>query len=110
MAGMRVQALQKSEWNGASLTNIRVLHSYSASTMRGGTELSVWREPESPYMRTARFAVPTSPVSIQNFIMKKAALADPPFRATQEGTALNLEAIDESKSQPPKRNFDLVDD
>ena len=53
MSGMRVQPLQKSEWNGACLANIRVLHSYSASTMRGGTELSVWREPESPYMRTA---------------------------------------------------------
>ena len=48
MAGMRVQALQKSEWNGVALTNIRVPHSCAASTMRGGTELSVWREAESP--------------------------------------------------------------
>ena len=107
---MRVAELPlKSDWHGACLPPIRVLHSVLGSAARAGTVLGMPQAGTSPFVLTEPYTPPAHPQCISNFIAVRSKL-QPPFRCSMRGMVTDVQAADVSQQGSEKRLFSIVDE
>jgi len=108
LTNLRVAEVPRTEWNGTSLTRIRVLHSTTSTTLRSGTTLSRMAEPTSPYLTRFTFTIPEAPACIGQFFSLQSKLRAP-FRITLRGIIDDLSEMLLTQQDSKKRTFILVD-
>ena len=107
---MRVAPLPaNSDWNGTSLTTIRVLHSTPPVGSRDGTTVTTAAKATSPYLGTEFDPPPEPPVCITQFVSVRNKLKSP-FRISIRGVVTELSDMQFTQTESEKRTFILVDD
>jgi len=105
---VEIQVIREDDWNGPTLTSMRVLHSISPVKTRVGTNVVLHRNPTSPYLVGSVCAVPTSSVCASVFSAMRGKLVAP-FRATIKGVIAELQSLDYTQQGNEVRYFKLVD-
>ena len=111
LENLRIANVSKSEWNGAILTSLKVVHSVAAVSLhhRNGTEIRLTSTRSSPFLLpAATYSVPESPVAIRHFMHVRSKLTAP-FKATLVGTIMNVGNPELSQGGHMKRTFEIVD-
>ena len=108
LTNLRVAEIRRTEWNGPSLSRMRVLHSTSSTARRPGTALSRTAEPTSPYLTRFTYTIPEAPACISQFLSLQSKLRAP-FRITLRGIIDDLSDMMLTQQDTKKRAFILVD-
>ena len=108
LEGLRVGVIQKNDWHGEVLTNMKVLHSIPKTSGREGTKLTVVAVPSSPFNLLLVFEVPTAPIVITHFQQMGSKMVAP-FRGSFAGVVCDLGPTDITQQGQPKKSFNLVD-
>ena len=108
LTNLRVAEVPRTEWNGPSLSRMRVLHSTSSTARRTGTALSRTAEPTSPYLTQFTYTIPEAPACINQFLSLQSKLRAP-FRITLRGIIDDLTDMMLTQQDSKKRAFILVD-
>ena len=111
MENFRLNGLPRTEWNGDSLTTIRILQGVPNFPERAGTIITKLQSPTSPYLTTEPFTCPNPSVCISSFARLRSCKT--PCRLTLRGTIINVRGRDytQSLTKPEdKREFDIIDD
>ena len=107
---MRVAPLPaNSDWNGASLTTIRVLHSTPPAGSRDGTTVTTAAKATSPYLGADFDPPPEPPVCVTQFMSVRSKLKSL-FRISIRGVVTELSDMQFTQTESEKRTFILVDD
>ena len=109
LVGLRVGDVPKSEWNGPSLTPVRILHSLQDLPGQAGTVLDLPFFPESPFMLSATYTCPPSSHCIKSFGTVRSKLS-PPFRCCLQGIVADVQEASLSQNGNLKKQFHLVDE
>ena len=109
LQNFRIAALPKNDWNGESLTAIKILHSKETLGTKTGSILSVSTTASSPYISSGSFEVPSVPACISNYASVRAKMARAPFRGTFFGTIVEVEDMQETQSGQGKKYFAVAD-
>ena len=108
LTNLRVAELPRTEWNGTSVSRMRVLHSTSPTSRAAGTTLSRTAEPTSPYLTQFTYTIPEAPACINQFLSLQSKLRAP-FRITLRGIIDDLSDMQLTQQDSKKREFNLVD-
>ena len=108
LTNLRVAELPRTEWNGTSVSRMRVLHSTSPTSRAAGTALSRTAEPTSPYLTQFTYTIPEAPAFINQFLSLQSKLRAP-FRITLRGIIDDLSDMQLTQQDSKKREFNLVD-
>lgn len=108
LTNLRVAELSRTEWNGACLSRIRVLHSTPSSTLRSGTSLCRMEVPTFPFVRSSAYTPPEAPACISQFLSLQSRLRAP-IRIPLRGCIDDVSEISLTQQDSKKRTFILVD-
>ena len=78
---VRVCELQKNDWNGKSITPIKILHTVQSSGRNARTEITLSGRPSSYFSMNGAYCAPSYPVAIVNFLSVSSKIVAP-FRGT----------------------------
>ena len=108
LTNLRIAEMPRTEWNGSSLSRMRVLHSTASTALRPGTILSRAAQPTSPYLTRFTYTIPEAPACIGQFLSIQSKLRAP-FRITLRGTVDDVSDMMLTQQDTKKRTFSLVD-